>query len=489
MDKDNSGKLKPDAFRVEGGPENKISSTTKFVGPSFMLFLDYFFVAIGGWLYWIVISKLAPVGEIGAATTIYSLVISVATMTQLGAEYPLLKRSRVNRSTILGTGLFIQVAMSTAAIPIILLVINTIYDGSLRDFSLIAVTLLVLIAIEFVGRFVLLGILDAKKVLIIDMLGLAMKFLVGYSLVTAHYGAFGMLFAFFSEFLLISVAYLYVTRKKFAFRLGRLGFIKELLKDSLVNAPSKWSNMIIINLSVILLAAIGFSQAEVGVFYITLMISIVVGSFASSMAYMVIPASSASKRDLSTDSLRISLSIITPVVTVLLVAPDIILSLINSEFVQGAPSLVVLAVGTLPFSITVNIITKLNTLAKPKNLIIIGSIQLTTFLLSFFILAQSYASLGAAFSILLAFTSSAIVSLIWSERISMKHTAFCCLSIVAGSLTGYVVSLIATEVYGIHFPLLPILASILVSILIILASKNLSVHEIRYLAREVLQGK
>jgi hypothetical protein len=79
--------------------------------------------------------------------------------------------------------------------------------------------------------------------------------------------------------------------------------------------------------------------------------------------------------------------------------------------------------------------------------------------------------------------------LIWSERISMKHTAFCCLSIVAGSLTGYVVSLIATEVYGIHFPLLPILASILVSILIILASKNLSVHEIRYLAREVLQGK
>jgi O-antigen/teichoic acid export membrane protein len=439
-------------------------------------------------LYWIVISKIAPVGEIGAATTIYSLVISVATMTQLGAEYPLLKKSHGDRSTILGTGLFIQIALSMAAFPIVLLVINTIYDGSLANYSLISITLLALIAIEFVGRYVLLGILEAKRVLIIDMLGLATKFLVGYSLVNANYGAFGMLFALFSEFLLISVAYLYVARKNFAFRVGSLGYIKDILNDSLVNAPSKWSNMIIINLSVILLAIIGFTQEEVGVFYITLMISIVVGSFASSMAYMVIPVSSAAKKDLSTDSLRISMSIITPVVTVLLVAPSAVLSLINTDFVQGAQSLFVLAVGVLPFSITVNTVTKLNTLAKPKKLIFIGCMQMTTFLLSFFILAQSFGSVGAAFSILLAFTSSAIISLIWSDRISIKHTAYCCLSMIAGSLTGYATVLIGAWVYGIHSSLLPILLSVVVSISIILASKNLSVREVKYLAKEVLRS-
>ena len=487
MDKDNSGELKPDAFNVEGESGGRISSTNKFIGPSFMLFLDYFFVAIGGWFYWIVISKIAPVGEIGAATTIYSLVISVATMTQLGAEYPLLKKSHGDRSTILGTGLFIQIALSVAAFPIVLLVINTIYGGSLADYSLISITLLVLIAVEFVGRYILLGILDAKRVLIIDMLGLTTKFLVGYSLVNGGYGAFGMLFALFSEFLLISVAYLFVARKKFALRLGKLGYIKDILKDSLVNAPSKWSNMIIINLSVILLALVGFTQEEVGVFYITLMISIVVGSFASSMAYMVVPVSSASKKDLSTDSMRISMSIITPVVTILLVAPSAVLSLINTDFAQGAQSLFVLAVGVLPFSITVNTVTKLNTLAKPRKLIFIGCMQMITFLLSFFILAQSFGSVGAAFSILLAFTSSAIVSLIWSEKISIKHTAFCCLSIIAGSLTGHAFGLIGTEFFKIQSPLLPILASVVVSISIILASDNLSVREVKYLAREILQ--
>lgn len=98
------------------------------------------------------------------------------------------------------------------------------------------------------------------------MLGLAMKFLVGYGLVSAQYGAFGMLFALFSEFLLIAVAYLYVAKKNFDFRLGKLGYFADILKDSLVNAPSKWSNMIILNLSVVLLASVGIAQPDVGVF-------------------------------------------------------------------------------------------------------------------------------------------------------------------------------------------------------------------------------
>ena len=105
--------------------------------------------------------------------------------------------------------------------------------------------------------------------------------------------------------------------------------------------------MVIVNLSVVLLASVGVNQGDIGIFYIALMISIVVGSFALSMAFMVIPAFSASKKDLSTDSLRISLSIITPVITAMLVAPNLILSLINSRYEVGAPLLLVLAIGIL----------------------------------------------------------------------------------------------------------------------------------------------
>ena len=150
-------------------------------------------------MFWIIISKVASINDIGVATTIYSLVITVATITQLGAEYPLLKKSHVDKSVILGTGLVIQVAISIAAIPIIILVIGNMYEGTLQEFTWIAIVLVILIAIEFVARYILLGVFDAKKVLAIDMVGLSIKFLVGYILVSMQYGASGILLAFLSE--------------------------------------------------------------------------------------------------------------------------------------------------------------------------------------------------------------------------------------------------------------------------------------------------
>ena len=58
---------------------------------------------------------------------------------------------------------------------------------------------------------------------------------------------------------------------------------------------------------------------------------------------------------------------------------------------------------------------------------------------------------------------------------------------IAGSLTGYIIGLIGTEFFKIHSPLLPILSSVAVSTSIILASNNLTVREVKYLAREILQ--
>lgn len=485
---DSSRKLheEPVNFETSGGSRIGVLSG-KFVGSGLLLFLDYFFVAIGGWLFWILISKIASVSDIGVATTIYSLVISFVTIAQMGAEYPLLKKSHINRSVILGTGLVIQVAIGIAAFPIISLVISNLYEGSLQEFTWIAFVLVIIIAIEFVARYVLLGVFDAKKVLAIDMAGLSMKFLVGYILVSMHYGALGILFAFLSELLIIAVAYLIIARKTFSFSIGRISFFKEILKDSLVNAPSKWSNMIIINLSVVLLASIGVNQGDIGVFYIALMISIVVGSFSLSMAFMAIPAFSASKKDLSSDSLRISLSVITPVITTLIIAPNLILSLINPRYEVGAPLLLILAIGTFPFAITVNAITRLNNLMEPKKLITVGISQLITFILAFVVLAPSHGTIGAALAILLAFTVSAIISMIWSGRSALIHVTYCLLSVFTGILLGYICYLIAAEASMGHSQILAATISVITSTVIIFISKNLSLGEIKILVKAAIQ--
>ena len=490
MDKDNSASdnSKRNLPDVKDLVVNN-SLTNKFVGPSLLLFLDSLFVSIGGWLYWIMISRLTFTSQIGIATTIYSLVILAATIAQLGIEYPLLKKSNTDRSQILGTALFIEIAISIAALPVVILIINNLYGGSLQQFSWIASVLLVLSAIGYVTHFIFLGIYDVKKVIIIDVTGLIIKFVVGYTLLSLHFGAFGMLLAFLAESLFLACTYLLTIKKRFAFKLGKIAYFKEILKDSLVNSPSKLSKIFIINLSIVLLGSIGVNSSDVGVFYVALMISIVVGAFASSMAFMVIPASSGgSMKDLSSDSLRISLSVVTPVIVALLVAPKLILSPIGLQFERGAELLIVLAVGILPSSITINVISRLNNLGQSKKIVFIGIVQMSTFILSFFLLAEHFETLGAAYSILLAFTASAIISVIWSGREMLRHTAFCCLSIIIGTIIGYVINLTTANYYNyIHNIFLGLICSVSISIIVIFMSKNLSVSEIRRLVSETLQ--
>src|SRR6266496_46110 len=107
------------------------------------------------------------------------------------------------------------------------------------------------------------------------------------------FGALGMLFSFLLQILFITCATLVVARRRtFGFKLGNMKYVREIIRDGLVNTPSKFSRIFILSLSVVLLTSFGISSSEIGIFYVALMISIVAtGGLASSMAYMVIPAS------------------------------------------------------------------------------------------------------------------------------------------------------------------------------------------------------
>src|SRR5437867_11040303 len=160
-------------------------------------------------------------------------------------------------------------------------------------------------------------------------------------------------------------------------------FAKEIIKDGLVNLPSKLSRMFILSLSVVLLALYGISSADTGIFYDAVMMSIAAGGFASSMAFMAIPASSAAKTDLSSGSMRLGLSITAPIIAALVTAPGAILSVIGTEYATAAEALLILSIGILPSAIAANAISKFNNLGKPRELMLIGSVQLVAFLTSF----------------------------------------------------------------------------------------------------------
>jgi len=461
------------------------NSSSDFVTPGLILFVDTFLIALCAWLYWLVISKLTLASEIGLAITVYSFVILVTTLTQLGIEFPLLKKSHVQGTSILGTSLMIELVLTLASIPFVFIVFNTFYVESVRQFTWISITLLMLLAMNYVLRFSLLGISNSKIVLVIDLIGLAIKLPTGFLLVSQSFGALGILISILLEALFVAAASLYFTKKLFKFRLGDKEYFKETIIDALINTPAKWSKMIILILSVVLLALMHISASDVGIFYVALMITVFVSSFASSMAYMVIPSSFSLNKDLSSSSLRISLSLTAPIVVVLLLVPGPILSLIGPEYESAVAVLLILTISIIPSAITTNMISKLNNLAQSRMLIFSGAVQIATFFILFYVLVPKYGTIGCAISILAAYIISSVLLTSLTDRRSFRYIASACTAVLVGFIGGYVVGLITS--YGQE--LLIVLSSIAVSMIVIFATKNMTIDETKFLLKAMLHRK
>lgn len=444
----------------------------KFVGSGFLLFAGTLAVSIGGWLYWLVISRLTTPSEIGDATSIYSLAVLAGTLAQLGLEYPLLKRSYDNRSKILGTALIIELTIALAFLPVVYLVIENFYDQGLREFYFLAAILIIFSAISFVARYALLGLSDARTILILDVVSTIVKFTAGFLLVSIGLGAFGILLSFALQTLALAVGALIVARKSFALSFGGIKFSRQIIIEGLVNLPSKASSVLIINLSVVLLASFGVSSSEIGIFYIITMISVAIGAFAVNTALMSIPASSMSNRDLSRSSERIGLVFTAPIIVVLIVVPEVVLSVIGEEYVGGKIELVILAIGIFPLIIVRNAISKFNNKDEKTKLLVFGSSLSGSFIVFFLLLVPAYGISGAAYSITLSFVLPAILSIIWSERKSLRFVAFTGLSIVAGISSGIVVN------YALNLWILSTVVALASTITIILALRCTSVKEI-----------
>ena len=158
-------------------------AVNKIISSGFLVFLDQLVFGVTGWIYWLIISKYVSTYEIGQSTAIYSLILLFSTLTQLGLQYPMLNRSSAERSRILGSVLIVELAVTLAVIPIVVYFFFNVYPTSLQGFTWIGIGILILLSVGFVAKFVLLGISEAKKVLIIDTIGTIIKFVTGLMLV------------------------------------------------------------------------------------------------------------------------------------------------------------------------------------------------------------------------------------------------------------------------------------------------------------------
>ena len=459
-----------------------------FVGQGALLFIDQILIAATNWIFWLIISKFTYASEIGQATVVYSLVLLFSTLSQLGLEYPLLKKSLSQRSSILISALAIETIITIVLIPILYYIGSTnAYHSFASGYTWITISLLVLMSIGFVARFALLGISDARSILIWDIIGTASKFVLGIGLVFIGLGAFGILLSFLVYSTVITIATLILALKKFGItRYNEIHWhsdrFLQVIREALINTPAKFSRIVILSLSIVLLGFFGISDAEIGIFYMTMMISIVIASLASSISYTVIPASSLAKSDLTNGSLRIGLSFTSPLISALAIAPVYILSMLGPEYTSGGSALFMLSIGILPSIIVMNSISKFNNSNESRKIVATGSIQVAAFLILFITFVPIYGIFGAAVSIFVAYLASAIPPLIWSSGPVRRYVLNSTLATFSGILLGYGI-LWGTN--NIVHPIIAIFASVTLTIITTLLLKNITPREIKEILKSI----
>ena len=82
-------------------------------------------------------------------------------------------------------------------------------------------------------------------------------------------------------------------------------------------------------------------------------------------------------------------------------------------------------------------ISRFNNQNMSKRIIMIGLLQLVSFLIPFYILVPQYGNLGAAFSLMIAMILSSILAMHWLERYIVKYIINSSLAVFVGVLLAY----------------------------------------------------
>jgi O-antigen/teichoic acid export membrane protein len=466
-----------------------MTSINRLVGSTIYLYIDNLVVAGGNWLYWIIISRLTDPSSVGQATPIISLVIFLTTVIQLGTEYPLLQRTSKEGSVIIGPAIIMTLILTCSTIPILTFIMIYSYGNLSPSLIWIGVIMTIFFPLDFVSRYALLGVSMARLVTIIDISGVFAKFGLAFFLLINGAGAYAILLSLLLQVVSISIANLIMVDRVIGIRFTRniMNLARGIMTQSLINTPSKLSGMLIFSLSVVLLAAFGIDSSDIGRFYIALMISVVASGLLSSMAYMVIPVSASSNKDLSNIGLRVGLALTSPLIAILICSPGLLLSFFGPEYIKAIPIMVILSIGILPFSVNLISISRFNILGSSRKILLIGLLQIISFILSFGILVPRYGTIGAATSIVISFIFSFAVTILWIERNTLKLILKSVAAIVIGSLSGIAASSIIQNQY--LGTLTGSVIAIALTFMLLIILKNITTHELSSLLRIAAREK
>ena len=391
--------------------------------------------SISNAIFWLIAVKFIDPNEIGLASAVFSIPVLFASILVLSVDYPILKYISKEKSYF-GSIFVFGIIINLILIPILWITFQKITS----DFLLFAFAIIILfcIPIRGISASSLIGSFSIRSVVIIDIISVLLKIILLVLVLNFQLGSIGIIIALSGQFFISALIILIIVFKKFGLHV-KIKSLKITLVEGISNFPIKSSAVLQYFGAISILALFVIPQEDIAGFTVTYGFIVFVSAIPTGLALLAIPSSIEQKKDMSSVSTTWSMVLAIPIITVMVVSPDLILRIYSDSYTKYGELLIILAISVVPFILKTNIITILNNQGFLKRLVLLGIIESAVFLASIVILIPSVGVIAGGWAVLIASIGATILSLYWANNAIRKIFFISILVLIAGIGSGLLV--------------------------------------------------
>jgi O-antigen/teichoic acid export membrane protein len=419
-------------------------------------------------VFWIIAVKFIEADDIGLASAAFSVPVLFTSIAVLSIEYPILKYISKDNS-FFGSALVFEIIIHLLLIPILWITFQKITNDSWL--FIFAIVIMFCMPIRVITGFSLMGSFSVKPVMLIDIISAGLKISLLIAVAIFQLGSFGIMLALTGQFIFSALVLSIISFKKFGLYM-KIKSLKIILYEGISNFPTKIAAVLQYFGSISILALFLIPQEDIAGFTVSYGFIVFISAIPSGLALLAIPSSVEQNKDMSTQSMKWSMILAIPIITVLITSPDLILRIYNDEYIKYDTLLIILAVSIIPFILKTNIITMLNNQNSLKKITILGIIESGIFLAVIISAIPIVGVIGSAWAVTIASFSAAILSLYWANKEIRKIFFISIPILVLGIVSGYTMEYFTNNSFAV------LLTGFATSILSLFVFKLVRVSEI-----------
>ena len=299
---------------------------------------------LGGFVFWVVVARLAGTVEVGYATTAASIAGAVSSLAGLGLGVAVLRELPARGAGAFSSAMLAALVAGCCAAALALPFSST-YPGFSPYIPLVMAMIVLGISTPVaVNALVAAGLY--RQVFTSNLLSVAARLVAGVCMVLSGLGGLGVAAAYLAA-QLASLSYsALVVARRIGLDAPRPGDLAEVVRVGLSNYPLILSDQLLLYASTLLVALFSGAPRAAGELYLSLMILLVVASLPTMMASVGLPVS-VRRGDVLGHALRLGGAVSIPLSVFMWAAPGLVLGLISGEL-AGSRLPAILSLATLP---------------------------------------------------------------------------------------------------------------------------------------------